>query len=115
MAEGSHMESESVALTPQAAAKLLEIRTEAAPLLRLYVAGQGCCSVRYGLAFVEAAAPDDRVSELHGVPVVLSEESREACEGATIDWVETPAGSGFTVRGPAREGAGCGCGRNLAN
>ena len=108
------MDSQPVGLTPTAAQKLLEIRTEAAPFLRLYVSARGCCSNRYGLAFIEAVAPDDIVEELSGVPVVLSAESREACEGATIDYVETPSGSGFTVRGPTREG-GCACGANRAN
>lgn len=79
-------------------------------VLRLYVAGQTCCSYRYGLAFDEAADENDTVAELEGIRVAVDAETRPHCQGATIDYVTTPQGEGFVVRGV--KSGGCGCGRN---
>ena len=79
--------------------------------LRVYVAGQTCCSYRYGLAFDESTDATDTVAELEGIRVAVDAESKPLCDGATIDFVKTPQGEGFIVRG-VKTGGGCGCGRN---
>ena len=50
-----------VDLTPLAAEKVLELRGEdpAKSFLRVFVAGQGCCSVRYGMSFAESVDSGD--------------------------------------------------------
>jgi iron-sulfur cluster assembly accessory protein len=69
-----------------------------------------CCRYRYGLTFESEPDAGDTVTEANGVRFVVDEESRPLCEGTTIDFVSTPNGEGFAVRGPQIEGAGCGCG-----
>ena len=101
-----------IELTPVAADKLRELRGDdpAKAVLRLYVAGKSCCSTRYGLAFDDAADPQDTVTELQGIPLAIDPLSAPHCEGATIDFVDSDAGAGFFVRG-ASTGGGCACGR----
>ncbi len=103
----------TIELTPSAAEKLRELRGDdpERAILRVYVAGKSCCRYQYGLAFDAKADESDAVSEVHGVRLAVDAESRPYTEGASIDWVETPDGSGFAVRGPRIEGAGCACGR----
>jgi iron-sulfur cluster assembly accessory protein len=80
-------------------------------LLRVYVAGQTCCSYRYGLAFDSQTQEGDSVDELDGVRIAVDADSQPQCEGATIDFVSTAKGEGFVVRG-VKSGGGCGCGRS---
>ncbi|MGH9245882.1 MAG: HesB/IscA family protein [Acidimicrobiales bacterium] len=102
----------TIELTPTAAAKIEELRGDDATksFLRLYVAGRMCCRYQYGLAFDGEPDADDTVTEASGIRFVVDDESRPQCDGATIDFVETPKGAGFAVRGPVIEGAACGCG-----
>jgi iron-sulfur cluster insertion protein len=102
--------STDVRLTPVAATKLKTIHPESSkPIVRLYVAGQGCCSYRFGLAFEEAPGSDDTVVGADDVLVLVAQEDRVACEGAVVDFVQTEQGEGFTVRTPG-SAAGCTCG-----
>jgi iron-sulfur cluster assembly accessory protein len=105
-------ESASVRITPAAAAQLQPLISveEKRTYLRLYVAGQGCCSYRYGLAFDEKVDDGDSVVEAEGIRVAVETHSAPACEGATIDFVNTSEGTGFVVRG-VKTGGGCTCGR----
>ena len=102
-----------IAMTPAAADQIrtLQQADPARSFLRVYVAGQTCCSYRYGLAFDESTDESDTVDELEGIRVAVDADSKPHCEGATIDFVSTPQGEGFVVRG-VRAGGGCGCGRN---
>lgn len=100
-----------IALTPLAAEKIRQLRVAEAAnaVLRVYVAGKTCCGYSYGLAFDEAAAADDTVDQPEGIPVAVDRASEPYLRGATIDYVDTDAGAGFTVRNPALGGS-CACG-----
>jgi iron-sulfur cluster insertion protein len=107
--------SEMVTITPVAAEQLRSLQKDdpSRSYLRLYVAGQTCCSYRYGLAFDSAAEAGDAVDDQAGIRVAIDAESKAVCEGATIDFVTTPQGEGFVVRGVRTGGGGgCGCGRS---
>ena len=111
-----------VTLSDVAGAKLAEIiaaQTEKVYGLRLH-AMAGCCSgPQYGMSLAgEAAMPGDWEGELAGIRVLVDPDSAPLLEGATIDYVETPEASGFTIRNPqavATNGGGCGCGHGHAH
>jgi len=101
-----------IELTPTAAEMLRSLRTTAPDrqVLRVYVAGRGCCRVQYGLALDGAADETDTVAEREGISVAVDPASLPFVEGATVDYVETDEGTGFVVRNPSFEGGGCSCG-----
>ena len=104
-----------VTLSDLASRKLSEIisaQGEKVIGLRLH-AMAGCCSgPQFGMSLASEAMPGDWEGEISGVRVVVDPESAEMLEGATIDFVETPDQSGFTIANPkaVKAGGGCGCG-----
>jgi len=101
----------TIEVTPEAATKLLELRADdpKRAFLRLYVAGRSCCSFTYGLAFEENTADTDAVTHAAGIRVAIDALSLPYCDGAKVEWVDGPEGTGFLVRNPSL-GGGCGCG-----
>ena len=80
-------------------------------------AAPGCCSgAHYGLSLAAQAEEGDWQGEFGGVKVLVDPDSALFLKGASIDYVETPEGSGFTVKNPnaeAKPEGGCdpgGCG-----
>ena len=101
-----------VELTPLAAEKLnglLGSHPERR-VLRVYVAGRSCCGFQYGLALDDAAAPNDATVERSGIAVAVDPDSLPYVEGATVDFVDSPEGAGFTVRNSRLDSGGCACG-----
>ena len=73
----------------------------------------GCCSgPSFGMSLAAEVMPGDWEGEFGGVRLIVDPDSAELLEGATIDYVETPEASGFTIQNPktAKAGGGCGCG-----
>ncbi|HEV2249933.1 MAG TPA: iron-sulfur cluster assembly accessory protein [Candidatus Limnocylindria bacterium] len=103
-----------IELTPLAAEKLggLMSANPSQRVLRVYVAGQGCCGFQYGLALDDASLPDDAVVERGGIALAVDPDSLPYVEGATIDFVDALVGGGFTVRNPKLDtSGGCACGK----
>ena len=74
-------------------------------------AAPGCCSgAHYGLSLAEQAEEGDWQGEFGGVKVLVDPDSALLLKGASIDYVETPEGSGFTVVNPNAPAPGCGAG-----
>jgi iron-sulfur cluster insertion protein len=63
----------------------------------------------YGLAFAESAEDTDAVTQAAGLRVAIDAQSLPYCDGAKVDWVDGPEGTGFLVRNPSLGGS-CGCG-----
>jgi iron-sulfur cluster insertion protein len=101
----------TIEVTPEAATKLHELRADdpKRAFLRLYVSGRSCCSYMYGLAFDENADETDAVTQVAGLKVAIDAQSLPYCDGAKVEWVEGPEGTGFMVRN-ASLGGGCACG-----
>jgi iron-sulfur cluster assembly accessory protein len=108
-------------ITDAASRKLDEIlrqQTEhgAAPYGLRISAAPGCCSgAHYGLSLAEKLEQGDWEGTFGGVKVLVDPDSAPFLEGASIDYVETPEGAGFTVKNPnaaAKPEDGCdsGCG-----
>src|SRR2546421_9899515 len=106
--DGSGM---TIEVTPEAATKLRELRADdpKRAFLRLYVSGRSCCSFMYGLAFDEKADESDAVTQAAGLKVAIDAQSLPYCDGAKVEWVDGPEGTGFLVRNPSI-GGNCGCG-----
>lgn len=79
--------------------------------LRVFVTGGGCAGYSYGMAFDEVRE-DDEVVEQHGVQIVIDRESLPLLRGATIDYVESLTGSGFTIDNPNAVRS-CSCGHSF--
>lgn len=70
--------------------------------LRAAIVGRGPGGFLYRLGFVgpEERRPDDVVQRVGSFDVLTDPESAADLEGATIDFVEGPQGSGFNIENP---------------
>lgn len=70
--------------------------------VRIEVLDSSPLAPRYDLALITDAerAPDDQSYDVDGFRVVVPTGSVELLDGATVDWVESMAGSGFKVDSP---------------
>ena len=105
-----------VSLTPTAAEKIRELMAEdpegETSVLRVAIQGGGCSGFQYGLGFDTGAAEGDHELELEGVPVVVDPYSAPYLQGATIDFLNTIAESGFKIDNPNAVSS-CGCGHSF--
>lgn len=104
-----------VSLTDTAALKLRDLtKEETNPQvgLRVYVYSGGCSGYRYGMMLEDAPTAEDRVLESNGVRVYVDPQSVDLLKGASIDYVDTLMGAGFTVNNPNAV-TGCGCGSSF--
>lgn len=77
--------------------------------LRLGLEAGGCSGYQYALGFAKAPEADDVVAESNGIKVFFRRDDATLLQGATVDYVDTPMGSGFHIRNPnARSSCGCG-------
>lgn len=98
-----------VVLTPLASQKIQALMAEKNLQgygLRVYVAGMGCSGLQYGLAFENRTEEGDFVFESQGTRVYLDAQSALYLDGAIVDYVEGPQGSGFKIENP-NEVSGC--------
>lgn len=70
--------------------------------LRLTVKYPGTRNQTYGLSLVEKSTPDvnDVIVELDGIKVFLEKQNATFMDGATIDYLTGPSGSGFKIESP---------------
>jgi iron-sulfur cluster assembly protein len=99
--------SEVIAQQAKSGGSIYGLRISAAP---------GCCSgAQYGLSLAKELEEGDWEGTFGGVRVLVDAESAPFLEGVSVDYVETPDGSGFTINDPkaaerTHEGGGCGNG-----
>jgi iron-sulfur cluster assembly protein len=105
-----------VSLTAGAADKIRELMAEdpegTSQVLRVAIQGGGCSGFQYGLGFDSGPAEDDERVEQHGVTVVIDPYSAPYLKGATIDFLNGLAESGFKIENP-NAAASCGCGHSF--
>lgn len=80
--------------------------------LRVFVAGGGCSGFKYGMALDEKLHEGDEVVQANGLKVVVDQESAPYIDGASVDYTESVAGSGFVVSNPNNVST-CGCGQSF--
>jgi iron-sulfur cluster assembly protein len=80
--------------------------------LRLGVKAGGCSGFSYGMGFDEDQKSDDKVLDIHGLKVVVDEDSSKYLYGVEIDYKDSGMGGGFTIHNPNAV-ASCGCGSSF--
>jgi iron-sulfur cluster assembly protein len=83
-----------------------------AEVLRIAIQGGGCSGFEYALGFDRGAQAGDLELEFHDVRVVVDPFSAPYLKGATIDFLETLAESGFKIDNP-NASSSCGCGHSF--
>ncbi len=113
---------QTISLTPAASKAVSDIIAERkleGYALRVYLAGNSCCSgVSFGMALDNNIRDVDKVFDAANVRIVVDEVSMDYLQGASIDFINDPErGAGFLVDSPvAREmqnehgEEGCSCG-----
>lgn len=80
--------------------------------LRVGVQTGGCSGFSYSMGFDDAQAASDKEYEIHGLKVVVDEESSKYLFGVEVDFKESAMGGGFTIENPNAV-ATCGCGSSF--
>lgn len=100
-------------VTAKAAAELktiMEKQKKETCGLRIFVAGLGCSGPSYGLAFEEKPDKSDSILESNGIKLYIEKMVAEILEGAKLDYITTPNGSGFIITNPnAQSACSSGC------
>jgi len=91
--------------------EILEQQPDPKPAgLRIAVVGGGCSGFTYSMAFENNPGPLDKVYEFTGLRVFIDQVSMLYLDGAKVDYVETPYGSGFKL--DPNVITGCACSRS---
>ena len=108
--------SNTICITPRAAAKFLEILSEEDKQgwgMRFSEEMAGCNGFEYVLDFSEKADADDKIFESHGIQIHVKQAMIQRLLGSEIDYVEGLRGSGFKISNPnVRSACGCGTSHN---
>jgi iron-sulfur cluster assembly accessory protein len=100
-----------------AAEKINELLTEenkAGSGLRVFVQGGGCSGFQYGLMIEDnGQGAGDQVFESNGIKLFVDPISVRYLKGAEVDFVDTMAGGGFTIKNPNATST-CGCGQSFS-
>ena len=103
-------------VTETAASKINELLSEeqkGGSGLRVFVQGGGCSGFQYGLMIDEGGGMGDQIFESNGVKLFVDPISVRYLKGAEVDFVESLAGGGFTIRNPNAKST-CGCGSSFS-
>jgi len=79
--------------------------------LRVFVEKGGCAGLQYGMTLDDAGL-EDAVVERDGVKVLVDPESATFLRGATLDYADDLAGTGFRLSNP-NAARSCGCGTSF--
>jgi iron-sulfur cluster assembly accessory protein len=81
--------------------------------LRVFVQGGGCSGFQYGLMIEDnGQGAGDQVFESNGIKLFVDPISVRYLKGAEVDFVDTMAGGGFTIKNPNATST-CGCGQSF--
>ena len=98
-----------------AASKINELLTEEGKTgsgLRVFEQGGGCSGYQYGLMIEDNGGGGDQVFESNGVKLFVEPIRVSYLKGAEVDFVDTVAGGGFTIKNPNAVST-CGCGQSF--
>lgn len=110
------METQMINMNDAAVKKVKELLAEENNpnlKLRMFVQGGGCSGFQYGFTFDEEQNEDDFNLEFNGVHLLVDAMSSQYLQGAEIDYVESLAGSQFSIKNPQAKTT-CGCGSSFS-
>src|SRR5438132_14386003 len=100
-----------IAVTESAASEIKAMQANpenSGKLLRVYVEQGGCSGMQYSMVFDERR-PDDIITEVSGVSVLVDPFSANYLRGSVVDFSDSLTSGGFKVTNPnARQSCGCG-------
>lgn len=102
-------------ITGEAARQLKRLMAEKqreGEVLRIFVREGGCRGYSYGMAFDRTPREDDVIVDRAGIRVVVDPASAAFLDGATVDYVDSLMGAGFTIQNPNAVST-CGCGQSF--
>ena len=103
-----------VRLTPSAISEvkaLLEKPENSGKFLRVYVEKGGCSGMQYSLVFDEQR-PDDILTEVDSLTVVIDPFSAQYLRGSVVDFSDSLTAGGFKISNPNATQT-CGCGKSF--
>lgn len=108
-------ENTIITITESARAQIIKIikeQDEPNLMLRVFVEGGGCSGFNYGFTLDTEKSLDDWDFEFDEYKMLVDPASMQYLQGATIDYVESIAGSNFSIQNPNAK-ATCGCGSSF--
>lgn len=105
----------NVALTEQAAKRIVAILANEAPgsVFRVSVEGGGCSGFQYSFDVAAAPGAEDVVIERDGARLVVDQASLPFLAGARVDFVDDLMGRSFRIDNPNATSS-CGCGASFS-
>ena len=104
-----------VIVTESAASQILHLVTNepenVGKHLRVYVEQGGCSGMQYSMTFDEKR-PDDLITEMHGVSVLVDPFSAKFIRGSVVDFSDSLNAGGFKISNPNAKQS-CGCGKSF--
>jgi iron-sulfur cluster assembly accessory protein len=79
--------------------------------LRVYVEQGGCSGMQYSMVYDEKR-PDDFITDMHGVCVLVDPFSAKYLRGTVVDFSDALTGGGFKLNNPNAQQS-CGCGKSF--
>jgi len=95
--------SNMVTITPEASkyiTDLIEKNSKQGYGIRIYLSGMGCSGPQFGMSFQQGKKEGDLEQKSDGFSVFYDQETRELLDTCTVDFIETPYGSGLIVNNP---------------
>ena len=104
-----------VTVKENAIKKIKEIMSDepSSSKLRIFVQGGGCSGFQYGFTIDEQQNEDDFEFDFDGVKLLVDSLSSQYLQGAEVDYVESLAGSQFSIKNPQATSQ-CGCGSSFS-
>ena len=104
----------TISITPAANERMLHFLASkpAAAGVRFGVKRTGCSGFAYVVDLAESMGEDDRLVEVDGVPLIVSDKSLALVDGTVIDFQRQGLNASFVFHNPNATGE-CGCGESF--
>ncbi|HSV42314.1 MAG TPA: iron-sulfur cluster assembly accessory protein [Methanomassiliicoccales archaeon] len=102
-----------VEVTPEASkyiVDLIEKNEKKGFGIKIYLSGMGCSGPQFGMTFQQGKKEGDVEQPADGFSLFYDNETKEVLDACTVDFIETPYGTGLIVHNPNTSGSCSSCG-----